>query len=205
MNTKQAIATPLILSILIAGCLAMNGCASMADAGSALSGMGNIKEEVSTFDEARTITVSPAPLYEKGKWSPVPFHMGAGWSESAPDIVFLVLSHSSSVKSGDAYVSFRELKVNIDGEIRTFDADSTALSSGTYNKISRNIYTESRSSIAVPLDYFRQMLEAEDVRIRISSSSGYADATFSESRIPGGQATAKHYMLKFLERIEGQN
>jgi hypothetical protein len=201
----KIITKPLLTSVIAAATLAfLAGCAGMADAGSAFSGLGRISETKSTYDGKRVITVSPAPLYDpNGGWMGVPFFLGAEWNEAYPDTVGLVLQYKSSTSA--SYISFRSLKINVDGKTYTFDSSgNTNYSSGTYNSVSKRIYTESESVIPIPYDLFKQMMSSSNCTLRIGSSQGYVDALFSQDRIPGGQGTAKHYMIELADRIEGK-
>lgn len=203
----KRITKALLTSVVISATLALlAGCAGMADAGSAFSGLGRISEKKSTYDGKRVITVSPAPLYDpNGGWMGVPFFLGAEWNESYPDTVGLVLQYKSSTSASNIYISFRSLKINVNGKTYTFDSrGNTNYSSGTYNSVSKRIYTESESVIPIPYELFKQMMNSSNCTLRIGSSEGYVDALFSQDRIPGGQGTAKHYMVELVDRIQGK-
>lgn len=188
--------------LITASLVAFAGCAGMADAASAVAGLGRISEKTSTYDGKRIVTVSPAPLYDPQSWLGVPFFLGAQWNEAHPDFVGMILQYRSSSSSSVIYVSFHGLEVNVNGKEYKFDSGgNTNHSHGTYNTVTRTIYTESSSVIPIPLELLKEMLESERCTIRISSSEGYADALFSQERIPGGQGTAKYYIKSMLERI----
>jgi len=172
-----------------------------------LAGLGVVTEREETFDDSHIIEVSPTFVYEaEDSIVPSPFRLGALWTSTAPDHALLVLQYrsstSSTIHSGeDLYTSFERLDVNIDDDIRRFDATRTSLSDSGVNSVSRSIDTESRASVIVPLDYLETMVSAEDVRIRIISSSGYADSLFHIERSAAGSRAAKSAISEFLSRV----
>lgn len=179
----------------------LSGCHSLTDAMSAGAGIGRLTETHDSFSGATVITVAPAPLYEEGNWKGVPFSLGAKWARNS-EYVGLVMSYQSNSSGGaPIYVNFEQFAVNIDGEIRTFKPGGMQLENGGYNDLVKSIFTESQATALIPVDYFRRMMTAPDVRIRIISSRGKANAHFHYNRIPGGQGTAKHYFLPLLNRI----
>lgn len=193
--------------IVIAFCGLVHGCAGMADAMSGLAGLGVISEEKSTFDGASIVRMSPAFLYREGATLGVPFKLGAQWSDKSPNHVALILSYSSDIASGGgrSYLNFEGLDINIDGKISNYNVGGpTSHESGTYNTVSRTIYTESRNSVVVPISVLQDMLSAKDCRLRIRSSRGYEDAQFSIERIPGGQGTAILPLREFASKVQAK-
>jgi hypothetical protein len=190
----------LLLALLV---LIVSGCSSMADGMSKMAGLGVVSESKSTFDDSRVVSVSPAHLYVKGSWGNT-VRLGARWSDSEPDLVALIMEQSSSTSTaGRAYIGLQGLDINIDGEILSYDANSsTKLSNSGYNTVSKTIYTSSRNAVVVPYAVFVKMLEAKDCRIRIKTSDGYEDSLFSTERIPGGQGTAILAMRDFRAKVE---
>ena len=190
--------------VALVSCLALNGCAEMADSASRLANIGVIEQEKSTFDGATIIKMSPAWLYREGALMGVPVKLGARWSSKSPDFVALILSYQSDVAVGSAsYVGFTGLSVNIDGQFSNYKVGApTSYENSGYNTVSRTIYTGSTNSVVIPLVEFKRMLAARDCRLRIETTKGYQDAQFSIERIPGGQGTAIIPMREFLARIE---
>ena len=68
----------LMLSIIVAG------CATMADTGARLAGLGVVSEEVSDFDGATVVRMSPAHVYVK-KMLGGSFMLGGNGVKSALD------------------------------------------------------------------------------------------------------------------------
>ena len=170
---------------------------------SALAGIGVVTEEVSEFDGARQVRLSPSFLYKKGSMMGVSTKLGAFWSSSAPDSVALMLSYSSNISSGSSYVGFNSIDINIDGVKATYTTEGSGkLSSSGYNSVSRTIYTKSENSITLPLSILEKMLGAKDCRLRINTSDGYEIAHFSIERIPGGQGTAILGLKEFVGKVK---
>lgn len=191
------VATVLLISQL-------SGCASMADSVSKMSGLGVVTEEASTFDGATVIDVSPTWLYDPEGSFGNQVKLGARWSSKAPDYVALVMSYNADTRGYSAtYMSISGIDINVDGEITSYSTrNSTKLDSGSYNTVTRTIYTESRNTVVIPYAMLEEMVFANDCRLRIHTSKGYEDARFSIERIPGGQGTAILSIQEFMARIE---
>lgn len=193
-----------IIILTIFGILpALSGCAGLADSMNKMAGLGVVKEETSTFDGAKIISVSPNWLYEsKETWSANSVKLGARWSSASPDYVALVLSYDSSTSSGSTYLGLSGIDINIDGNKSSYKANkSTTLDSGSYNTVSNTIYTNSKNTIVIPLSVLNSMVNSNDCRIRIHTSKGYEDAIFSVERSDSGQGTALLSIKEFLKRV----
>lgn len=191
------------LFVLIA-LAALAGCASVADSMNRAAGIGVVSSEVSTFDGATIVEASPSWLYSSGSTSlPNRTKLGARWSSMAPDIVTLVLVYDSSTGSyDDIFLGIDSLDVNLAGQIKHFEAGYiTALDTGVYNSVSRSTSTSSENTVVIPLALLRDMVGAEDCRIRINTSSGYEDAVFNIDRATAGQATARVSLREMLATI----
>ncbi|WP_134082400.1 hypothetical protein [Thiohalophilus thiocyanatoxydans] len=176
----------------------------MADATSKMAGLGVVKQEKSTFDDATIVEVSPNWLYDPDSSWGNSVKLGARWSSNAPEHVALVLSHSSNTSgSGAAYVGLSGVEINIDGDIKSFSSGKpTNLDSSGYNSVSRTIYTESKNTVVIPYSLLERMVDSKDCRIRIHTSKGYEDARFTIERIPGGQGTAILSIREFIEKVD---
>src|SRR6266581_3343571 len=97
---------PKQLGVVLALCILVSGCAGMADVTTRFAGIGIVEEEKSTFDGATIVKMSPAFLYREGAWLGVPIKLGARWSSKAPNQVAMIVSYSSNVSSGAAYLGF---------------------------------------------------------------------------------------------------
>lgn len=195
--------------IVLLSLVMFSGCAGMADSMDKMAGMGVISEEISTFDNAKIIRVTPTWLYADAKdWSPSPLKMGAQWVSTAPDHIGVILQHSGSVGTSSstgspAYVSISAIEVNIDGKIASFEAQGTTqMSNSGYNTVSRDIYTSSKNIIAIPLETYEAMLVAKDCRVRIHTSKGLVDANFSITRGASGGMAAAGAMAPFLAKVK---
>jgi hypothetical protein len=186
---------------LVMSAALLAGCAGMADSMSKVAGLGVVKQETSTFDNATLVSVTPQFLNNKGTMGN-DFKLGARWTSATPSQVGLILSYSSDVKSGQSYASLTGLDVNLDGEISTFKAGpSTNLSSSSYNTVSKTIYTSSENVVVIPYATLERMVSAKDCRLRIHSRDGYEDSLFSVERIPCGQGTAILSIQEFMAKV----
>lgn len=189
-------------SIVLIAIFAVSGCASMADGMSKVAGLGVVKQETSTFDNATIITASPTFLYAKGSWGNS-VKLGARWSSATPESVALILSHDSNTSGyGNAYIGLTGIDINVDGDISSHAAaGSTDLDSSGYNTVSKTIYTSSKNVVVIPYALLERMVAAQDTRIRIHTSKGYEDAQFSLERIPGGQGTAILSIKELMAKV----
>jgi len=177
----------------------LSGCASTMDS---IAGIGVINESTSTFDGSRIISVSPSWVAGATDTDLTATKIGARWNSSTPEYVALLLSYSSSVNYGDSYVSFSGLKINIGGSIKSFTVTgSTSHSSSNYNSVSNDIYTQSEAVVVIPMALLRDMLTAEDVRLRIEYLNEYEDVRFNFEESGYGQRLAKSYIAEMLSKI----
>lgn len=180
----------------------LSGCAGMADASNRMAGIGVIKAEKSTFDGATVVTLSPGFLYNKEKNSIMAnsVKLGARWSDKHPDFVTLVLRHDGGY-SAKKYTNIRALEVNIDGEMLRYEATGlTHHSNSGYNSAAGTVFTNSENTVVVPLTVAQRMTTANDCRLRVHTTDGYEDATFSVDRVAGG-GTARFYLKQFLAQL----
>lgn len=196
-----------INALLLSLCLTtplISGCAGMADAGSAMAGIGKVTAEKSSFDDATIVRMAPAFLYDpEAGWAGVSIKLGGYWTSAHPEHVSLILAYDSDTRTGATYRSLRGMDISINGTVTKFAAGRpTSYDYGSYNSVSNTIYTQSSNAVVIPYALFEQMMTAKDVRLRISTGAGFVDAVFSTERIPGGQATAKLAFRKFVEKIE---
>ena len=104
--------------------------------------------------------------------------------------------NESRTDNSNFYTSYEGISVNIDGDIREFEASgSTIFDSSDYNTVTNTIYTSSTGVVIVPLDYLKRMVLADDVRIRVNMSDSYEDIIFSIDK----KGTASYSRLKFKE------
>lgn len=183
------------------------GCANMADSMSALGGVGVISEKVSDFDGSRNVKLSPAFLYNPNAGLlGMNTRLGAFWNSEAPGFVALILENDSVSGYGISYINYESIDINIDGKKLSFDTDGgTKFDNSGYNTVSRTIYTNSKNSATVPVETLKAMINAKDCRLRINTGNGYETAYFSEEKTPGGNSTAKHFLRKFMDKVEGNS
>ena len=186
--------------------LLLSGCAGMADMTSKLGGLGQISEEVQSFDGATVVEMSPAFVYSDGAtFGVTETKLGARWSSKAPAHVALVLTYRGDVASGRSYMNFSGVDINIDGTISSYKiAGTTAHDSSGFNSVSRTIYTESSNVVIVPMAVLERMLSAKDCRLRFHTSKGFEDGVFTVARSSAGQGMAIISLREFVGRVKAK-
>lgn len=189
-----------VLAILVTLTLTLCGCTAM----DRMAGMGVITENNQSFDNSKVIEVSPNSLYAPGKTMGTPFMLGAIWSSSHPDFVGLEVKYNATIGYGSAaYTGITGIDINVDGRIQSFQAHAlTSLNSSGYNPVAPTIYTHSENTIAIPYALLESMVAASDCRLRIHTTDGYEDVSFSADHIPGGKATAITTIRPFMQRVD---
>jgi hypothetical protein len=183
-----------ILMIIISGCSSIEK----------MVGLGVVSESVSTFDDAVIVKLSDSRNYNDGPNRPTTM-FSAKWSSNNPDDIILYMVFRSSISNGDAYETFNGMKVNIGGDMRSFDvARRTALSSGNYNDVTNTIYTRSSAPVIIPMSYLERMLNAESVKIRISMIDTYEDIIFDVGKDSYGNTYSKANITKFIQKIKSK-
>lgn len=102
------------------------------------------------------------------------------------------------------YVNISRIDLNIDGEKSSYITKiGTKMNNSGLVGVgaSTTIYTNSENIVAIPAAVFARMIEAKDCRIRIETSNGLVDATFSIERSDSAQAAALYFMRPFLAKI----
>ena len=177
-------------------CLTLTSCATMVDTADAFAHMGVVSEEVSTFDGATIVAVSPTWLYNAETDTYNAYKLGGRWNSSQPDYVSLVIRFEASGR----YVVFEGVKLRIGDTVVESRAGRTHPES-SYDAFIDNIDTTSTASVGITLDTLDRLLAAPDARIRIMSSSGYEDSTFAIDRTPHGQRTARAALKEFRAAV----
>lgn len=183
--------------MVILGALTLGGCAAMQKMG----GSGVLEVYEDQFNGGTRVTMTSAPTVNLEGINATT-ELGGYWSAQSPDVVLLRLVSRSSVDESDTYVTFEQLKVNIDGEITNFDAGTTSHDSGGYNEISRTIYTLSKSSVVMPYDYFVEMIENPNTKVRVTTRRFYEDIDFQKETNYGGFRLAKATLKEFKTEID---
>ena len=183
-----------VLALLIITC---SGCMSTVDN---LVGVGKITNSTSEFDGAKVIELSKSRNFSANGKANTWF--GARWSDSNPDYVSLKLIFSSDSSSGDAFTSFNEIRVNINGDIDVFEVPGkTYRSRSDYNDVSKVIYTTSVAYVPLELSYLERMIEAESCKVQVSSSDGYEDISFDIETYAGSE-TSKARLREFVAAVK---
>lgn len=178
--------------------MSVSGCAGLADGMSRFAGVGVVSQEVAAFDGARVVSVTPSFLLSENGFGSMT-KMGAHWTSNDKNNVALILSYSSSISGGAAYINISGMDVNMGGKITKLRAGGTTdHDSAAYNTVMKTIYTKSENMVLVPLSFLEEMVASSDCRLRLYTSKGYEDIFFSNDRIPGGQGTARLALKEFL-------
>lgn len=167
--------------LIFAACISVLGCATTAGTEAHTS--------VAAFDNAKIVEIS-----EHGAQcasSDPCIGIGGQWSSSHQDYAYMRIRTSSFL----SYYGITEATLRIDGvdfHLRSPER-MTAMS-----KLSNMLY-ESSQSFRVPLDLFRRIERAKDVRIRVNTTKGYVDDV-----IISGKADSKayHAIRRFLKAID---
>ncbi|MDH4981250.1 hypothetical protein [Hyphomicrobium sp. D-2] len=187
----------------LAATVFLGGCAGLADGTDALVGIGSISAEKSTFSGAYEVRMQPAWVYGGDFFGVSMVKLGASWTAENAETVYLVMMVNSSTQSSLVYAGLEGLQINLNGQIHSFKAGAgTSMSSSPYNTVTRQIYTQSKNAVAVPLSLVREMVSSEHCKIRFITSAGYQEADFSIERSEAGGAGARHYMREFLQKID---
>jgi len=186
-----------ILILLLA--LTVIGCASVADSLDKATGVGQLTSS-KDFEGNYQVVVTPTYLNDGGMLNNS-VRMGAYYNESMPDTVVLSMVYGSDTNGRAIYTSIDGVSIKINGEVERFDTYGTRLSHDGWNTISKSIFTESESTIAIPFELFKKMIAAKNCDLRIHTSSGYENADFTIER-NSGQALAKLAFMKLYEDMK---
>ena len=182
--------------------LILVGCSNLADYGAMFAGMGVVESRVDTFDGATVVTVTPNKPASDQVWGAT-VGIGGRWTSNSPDHVAVILEYSSSTSYGNAYTSIEGMDVMIDGERHSFEAvGATDHTNSGYNTVAKTIFTESRNRVVMRLATLKDMINAEDCRLRIYTGDGYQDSVFSVERIAGSHPSARMSMREFVAKID---
>lgn len=185
--------------IFICAALSIAGCQST---GNMLSGLCQIEESIDTFENKAQVDFTKCWVPTgTSVWDTPSYKFTFTWYEADPSRMRLGFVYDSSV-DGAAYTRFESVSINVNGTKYDFDNFSdTLLSDSGYNNITNTIYTTSRAGVFIPMSLFEEMITAEDVRIRLSSSRGYEDYLFHISKL-GLKEYTKLHMPKYLATID---
>lgn len=188
-----------ILAILII--ITITGCGSTLEK---IAGSGIVSNNIDQFTNERVITMSVTPNYNTDNEIAHTF-FDAKWVSSRPDSVLIGLVNKSSTSDPDTYVSYQSVAINIDGDITEFKAAQTTHDSGTYNTVSKSIFTSSRSHIRMPLAYLTEVVYSPSTKIRITTRKYYEDIDMSYEKNSLGVRNARPILRTFLNEINRES
>jgi len=184
---------PLMLISLI-------GCGSTLNE---MGGIGILETNIDRLDGATEVTITATPMHNfEGDVATT--RLGASWESEYPDKVFLRLTSASSVKQSDTYVSFESMEVSISGDIRTLILNRTLHNSGGYNSVTRDIYTNSSTSVLLDYDYFKLMVTNPTTKIRVNTTNWFEDIDFKKETNGIGADLAKASLKKFITEVDNK-
>lgn len=187
----------------LAAAALLAGCYSLADGTEALVGIGSISAEKSTFSGAYEVRMQPAWVYGGDFFGASTVKLGAFWTAENAETAYLVMRMDSSTQSSRAYAGLEGLQINLNGQVHSFKSGGgTSMSGSPYNTVTKQIYTQSENAVAVPLSLVRDMVAAEQCKIRFLTSAGFQEADFAIERSEAGGAGARYYMREFLQKID---
>lgn len=143
--------------------------------------------KVSSFDNMEVCTVRPYGVYVSNKitsLSTVAF--GGIWVSGDPKNVLILIN------MGDMIANVDQVSFNVDGKVDHFKVDVKQ------NKIIRNgMLSSTSSAVMIPVEYLETMLNAKDVKYRVSTiSNGYREGSFySEKGVATEPIKTLHALL----------
>ncbi|MGJ8678292.1 MAG: hypothetical protein ACSHX0_12290 [Akkermansiaceae bacterium] len=189
----RAVITALLVSTVFPSC-------------SNLGGQGVVREKISEFDGAKSITMSSAGVRVlKGSTTGIYPNLGALWNTQSPNHIGLVLEQTGSTGvtgiNSPLYVNIKGLDINTDGKLHRYNTRSfTDHNSARYSSVS-GINTSSSNQVIVPLSVVRNMMSANRCVLRVRTNKGSAELDFTRESIAGVKM-AKAHMRKFLAQVE---
>lgn len=124
------------------------------------------------FDGSTIVHAEETGLLCSGNWfAPCPL-IGFGYMTNHPE--HFVLSAQMMDSTTKNYYNINKIAINIDGEIKTFDAISTT-------KFEHSSLTNtylSTQTFALPLAYLDELNNGKDIKVRVSTDKGNFDGAF---------------------------
>lgn len=151
------------------------------------------KTTTDDFDGSTRVSMTEAALGCKALELHCP-RLGYSWSSNTPDQLYVhVVLSDSFTKS---YFNIRQMQMNVNGDIRTFDA------TGLTDFVRDSTSTQSWQSFALPIEYRDVFKNEKNVKIRIVTDKGPYDGVYSGGKKPS--YAEKFYQL-FEEELSKQN
>ena len=155
------------------------GCAVMMNP---FSGLGVISDQESKMDGSEVVEVSGNRVVGNGGMSSFDGAMlGGRWESVSPEIVYILVTYTSSADGQPIIIEFDELRVNVNGTITTFKPLGPA-------------------RISMPLSYLESMLVAEDCKLQLIRGPNVTEGDFSIAS-DRGRPTAKVSLQRFYDKV----
>lgn len=184
--------------LLIISILLLAGCGATLNK---LGGIGQLESNIDRLTGKKEISVTSNAMHDfDGDVATTQF--GARWSEEYPDTIFLKVVSRSSVRDSDTYVTFESIDISIDGKITRVKLGRTTHDSGSYNSVTSDIYTTSRTAKSIDYDFFKKMVTSPTTKIRVNTRKWYEDVDFQKEKDGIGAELAKASLSRFIDKVE---
>ena len=155
------------------------GCAVMQQH---FSGLGIVSEQRSKIDGSELVEVTGNHVVGNGGMSSFDGAMlGGRWESLHPDIVYIIVTYTSSANAEPITIEFDELRVNVNGTITSFTPVGPA-------------------TISMPLSYLESMLVADVCKLQLIRGPNVTEGDFAIAS-NAGTPTAKVSLQRFYDRV----
>lgn len=194
-----------LLAVFVGGCV--DPVEQISITGNLLAGTyeypdtPTIERKVDDFDNSLVMKLNYGKLIDAKGENITAVVMGARWDSNNKENMIIRLSFGGNTD----YLNFNRFVVSLDGEKKSFEIRGrTRHESGDYSDGS--IPTTSKAEFRMPIEYLKEMLAENDVRIRIYTSDGYINSYFHHAECPKYKGlyciTAKKSLLAFVSEVE---
>ncbi|MDF1815063.1 MAG: hypothetical protein P1V20_22865 [Verrucomicrobiales bacterium] len=162
------------------------------------AGIGAISSSTSKFDGAKELRMSPAMVSRDGGVRASNIHIAAAYTPEMGDLMILELVYQEAIHITDEtapgkFHNITGLDINIDGRKLSFKPINQTKFDNAY---------VSSNGFAIPITTVRQMIEARDCRIRMTTIHGHETALFHVETAKMGQTFVKLPLRQFIAKID---
>lgn len=168
------------------------GCATTSGLGTTVSS--------SDFDNSKTINIAPHGLSCK-KTLPFCPSVGFKWTDSQPDKAYIQLAvyDLSSVNNiGGNYVSIKDLRLKVDGNLVTLKPAGSGLTDYSYDKSAGKTSVQ---AYHVPISLLSQIHSSKETLVQVVTDKGNLEDYFIKS---DADTKSYHALGRFLETLSNQ-
>ena len=177
----KKVLTGLLIATLLGGCATTSGTSA--------------RTEVSSFDGAKRVSISPHASVCATNYMPCAL-LGFTWSDKDPSQANILVQIVDPVKSGD-YHAIATTKLNIDGDIIILKP-----SLGDRNKFDYDdIFKTTSRLYDVPVSTLERVKVSTNTKIQVIADGAVIEGDLKNS----GDSTKAYYaMLRFLEQVSAE-